>query len=952
MKLELGAKIGGFKVERIRESAELGGRFIEMRHTGCGAELIYMDNGDSNKLFCVSFKTLPDDSTGVFHILEHSVLCGSKKYPVKEPFLDLMKSSMNTFLNAMTFPDKTMYPVSSRNERDFLNLTSVYLDAVFAPLCIEDPNAFRQEGWHLETDENGAPLFNGVVYNEMKGAASSYESVLYNGMNELLYPDNCYKFISGGDPVVIPELTYEKYCELYHQYYHPSNARFFLDGSVPLEKTVELIEEYIGSAEMCDATHPIPMQIPTVGRKTLPYEIGADEDEANKTMLSFGRIVCPFIEKRTVMMLEVLAKLLAETNESPLKRAILDNKLGEDVSVSVAEQQQQINFSFDVINTEANNEAEIVAVVKKTIADLLKNGVDKDLLTAHINKYAYMLKDIPEPAGLFYRCLGSLNSSLYGGDPLLYLENDADIKALRKSAENGEFDALLKELFDFDKLSVLTVVPSKTYGEEQRAAEKARAEAMYAPLTEAERADLAAMNERLVRWQQTPDSKESVATLPVLPLSEVSEDPMDIPTRFYDENGAHIIEHRITANGIAHFMLYFTATDLEKAELAPAKLMTKLLGKLPTKRHTVAELGVLINTYIGRYGFEITTAALDKDSCTPYITAKFSALEENAEKAIGIITEILLETDFSDGSRIREIVQQTNEETKQFAINMSHALGICAVSSHYCAAGVVDDETKGVGYRAYIKALAAEQGENAALCERFTAIASRSFARSRLILSITSSAPVDLDALISALPEGSPVRPTVDYRGDLPKKLGIRIPSQVSSAVKGIYAGEITGTRRVAASLITLNYLWGKVRVQNGAYGCGFRANPNGTVTNHSYLDPSPAKALEAYDSEADFINEFAKSDEPVEKYIISTIGMLEPLMTPGELGAYADREYLSGRTPEVQAKLRREVLSTTKEKLFALSELFDKMRDEGAVCVVGNDAALSSIDGLTVIDA
>lgn len=952
MKLEVGARIGGFRVERIRESAEIAGRFIEMKHTGCGAELIYIDNAESNKLFCVSFKTLPDDHTGVFHILEHSVLCGSEKYPVKEPFLDLMKSSMNTFLNAMTFPDKTMYPVSSRNERDFLNLTSVYLDAVFAPLCVVDPNAFRQEGWHLETDENGRPFFNGVVYNEMKGATTGVDGVLYYGISEQLFPDNCYRFNSGGDPRHIPELTYEKYCELYRKYYHPSNARFFLDGAVPLEKTIALIEEYIGDAEMRDAAHPIPMQKPVVSRSTRYYELGADEDESGKAVVCFSRIICDYSDKRKVMMAEVLSRLLAETNESPIKRAILDAKLGEDVSVFVSDSQQQLFFSCIVRNTDADKEEAIVAAINKTVSELIKNGLDRELLTAHINKYAYALKDIPEPAGLFLRCIGSLNSSLYGGDPMLYLENDVDIAALREFAENGEFDRLLKEIFDFDGMSTLLLLPSKTFGDEQREKEQQRADAMYAPFTDADKAELKAANERLVLWQQTPDSEDKIRTLPVLPLSEVDPTPATIPTEIFDKDGVHIMYHAIPSNGIAHFKLYFLASDLEKGDIAKAKLMTSLITKLPTKKHSVSELNKLVNTYIGRLRFDVTAASLDKDRCAPYVTARFSALEENAEKAFEIVAELLSETDYSDAERISEVVAQLMESTKQFAIGESNRLGLVAVNSHYYSAGVVDNETTGLGFRNFIKELSADfEGARASLAEAFNAISRRTFVKKRLIVGATSTAPVSLDKLLAALPEGGAAAPCVVYRTDLPEKLGVRIPSQVSSAVKGVYAGALTGSRRVAATLVSLNYLWGKVRVQSGAYGCGLRANPHGTLASFSYLDPSPAKSLEAYDAEADFIREFISSEEALEKYVIATIGYIEPLMTPGELGDYADFEALNGRADDWQARFRREVLATTKDDLAALAELFERMKKNGAVCVVGSDEALSTVDGLTVLD-
>lgn len=954
MNISIGDKLHGFTVERIRDSAELSGRLVEMRHAS-GAELLWVDNGESNKVFCVGFKTLPEDHTGVFHILEHSVLCGSRKYQVREPFVDLLKSSLNTFLNAMTFQDKTIYPFSSRNEKDFLNLASVYLDAVFAPLSVVDPNAFRQEGWHLETDENGKPFFNGVVYNEMKGATSGIDDILYDGMNSLLFPDNCYGFNSGGDPEHIPELTYEEYCRLYKKYYHPSNARFYLDGAVPLDETLALIEEYISGAEPMDASHPIPMQESRKGEKTVYYEIAPTDDAAGKTSISFGRIAGSFSEKRRLMMADILCSLLAETNDSPLKRAILDAGLGEDVELLLADGTQQGILSLTVRNTDADKAPEIRKLAEKVIGELAAAGLDKTLLTAHLNLFAFRVKDMREPAGLM-RCIRQYYSSLYGGDPLMYLEYDEDLEALHRGIEAGEFDALLKELFDFDKMSILTVLPSKTRGEELRLAEEARAEKAYAALSDEQKAALHKENDRLHLWQQTPDSEEKVKSIPVLDLSEISREPLRIPTEEREIGGVRFMYHAIPSNGITNGSMYFALSDLNGAELSDAAFMASLYSKLPTAKHSVSELQKLINTYIGKLRFEIRAASLAPAECAPYLAVYFSTLDENAEKTVEIVSEILTSTDFGDAQRIRENLLQTDEYLKQTFIMSGHAIGMNAVNSHYLSAAAAAEFTGGVAYRRYIRRLAGDADkEIPSLIERLGRLSRLAPVRSRLVLGAACTASEGIEkvysAFVSLLPEGEPAPKSAHYESTLPARFGVRIPARASFAEKGVLFGGDMGVMNVAANVISLSHLWNRVRVQLGAYGCGLRVNPRGTICHYSFRDPSPDKSEKVYDEDSAFITAFCEGSESLEKFIISAIGNTEPLRAPAEAGAFADMECLSGDTYEKALNERASMLNTTREDLLKIRAALDDCAKNGAVCVIGSDASLAAIEGLVVED-
>ena len=951
MKLDIGTVISGFSVDRARHSDELGGDFYELTHVKTGASLVWLDNGCDNKLFCVGFKTLPEDSTGVFHILEHSVLCGSEKYPVKEPFVDLMKSSMNTFLNAMTFSDKTIYPVSSRSEQDYMNLVSVYLDAVFAPRSVKDPNAFLQEGWHLELDENGRPYINGVVYNEMKGAASGVDDVLEEGMTALLFPDNCYGFNSGGDPAAIPDLTFEGYRRMYHKYYNPSNARFFLDGSVPLERTLELIDAYISGGERQSAAHAIPMQQPKPARRTEYYEIAPDENEEGRAMLSYGRIIGSFSDKRRLMMAEVLCSLLADTNDAPLKRAILDAGLGEDLELSVMDGIEQPILVMTVRSTKAENADRVREKTEEVISGLLEAGLDRGVLTAQLNRFAFRIKDMREPAGLI-RCILSYQSSLYGGDPLLYLENDADIAAMRQQMDEGGFEALLREMFDFGSMSLLTVLPSKTHGEKLRREEAERAERIYAAMDESARRELAARNERLHAWQEAPDSPEDTARLPVLPLDGVSPEPVLVPTEELDENGVRVLYHAVPSNGIVHLNLYFSASDADLGFMPALGFMTALFSKLPTKAHGVSELQTLIKTYIGRLRFSVDAANAGGRACKPFFTVSCDVLEENLEKACELIAEMLRTTRFDNLKKIREIAAQVDEQFKQTVVMGGHSVGISAVMAQYFASGAVQEAVAGVTFHRFIKGLLESDGAISEFASAASGFADRAFVRSRLTAGVTNTTRVSLSCLSDALPEGSTIPAAAEYKTALPAKLGIRIPAQVSFAEKGISLPCVTGSMKVAANVISLSFLWNRVRVQGGAYGVGLRAMDRGALVHYTYRDPSPARSLGVFAEESAFIEEFCRGSEKLDKFIISTVGDTEPLRTPAEMGRDADLDVFEGRTPDDARRLRREILETTPDDLTAFREALDKCAEEGAVCVVGSEQALSTIDGLTVIDA
>lgn len=950
-------KICGFTVNRIRKNNELNGTLVEMSHDKTGAELCWLDNGEQNKLFSVAFKTLPEDSTGVFHILEHSVLCGSEKYPVKEPFVELMKSSMNTFLNAMTYPDKTVYPISSRNEKDFLNLTSVYLDAAFAPKILENPNIFYQEGIHIEYDEKN-PVYKGVVFNEMKGAMSGVDDRIEQGINQLLFPDNCYRFNSGGDPAVIPDLTYEQFVETYKRFYHPSNARFFLDGDIPLEKTLEMINSYLEKYEKSDHLPVLPMQKPVANEGSAYYEIAADENSEKKTVLAFGKIIGTFKDKEKVFAAKVLCDVLADSNESPLKRAVLSSGIAEDMEMFVMDGMAQPYLLVIVRNMKDSDSLKIRDIIKKTIEQLVSDGLDKKSVLASINRFAFHSKQVSEPQGL-YRATAALNSWLYGGDPMLYLEYDETIEALKKMAETDEFEALLEELFLNDNgMAVLNMLPSSSLGNEERAAEEKRIQSEISALTEDEKKQLVLLNEKLSDWQQTPDSAEDVETLPVLSLSEVSDTPELTKTIESADNGVKIIYHPINTNGIVYLSMYFPLTQFSLSELTKLSLFPELFGEFPTENYSVTELQQMVKTYIGRLAFNVEAFGKDDqtETCTPYLTVRAGILEENLEIAKGLISEVLTKSKFDDVHKIKEIVMQTYEMARQSAIGNGHSLAIGAVQAQYSARGAVNEAMNGYSSMKFLHNFADDfNAEVDAFVSLINRVKTEAICKSNLVVSITSSENISVSDLLSDLPNGNEMPKEAEYKTALPKRMGIRIPAQIAFAVKGYHLScadmKMNGSLRIASNILSLDYLWNIVRVQGGAYGAGCPVGRNGSLICYSYRDPSPARSLQVYDSLSEFICDFCESDDDLDKFIISAVAATEPLKTPAEQGIATDELWFSGVSDEDRILTRRQMLSADRKSLMEWCSVFDKMAENGAVCVVGHEGALKECENLEICE-
>ncbi len=960
MSLTQGMQLHGFTVNRVRQVAELNANLVEMSHDKTGAQLCWVDNGESNKLFSIAFKTLPEDSTGVFHILEHSVLCGSDKFPVKEPFVELLKSSMNTFLNAMTFPDKTMYPVSSRNDQDFMNLTEVYLDAVFAPAIIHNPNIFYQEGWHIEMDgPDATPTYKGVVFNEMKGAMSSVDDIIMEGMLAAVYPDTCYGYNSGGDPRVIPELTYEQYMNMYRRYYHPSNSRIWLDGAVPLDRVLTMIDGYLSRFERSDEKHVIAHQVPKACEKTQYYEVSAADGTDNKAMLTLGKIIGTWQDLARVYATEVLADALCGSNEAPLKRAVMSAGLCQDMSMDAESSIAQPGMMLTVRNIDPANAPAIRELIRKTCVELCEKGIDKADLEASINRYEFRVREPNEPAGLM-RNIMALGAWLHDGDPLTCLVYDDIFAELRAMLANGGYEQLLYDLLvKEDDLVVLHTLPSTTLGEELRAEEAAKLADISAKWSADEKAAVLSLNEKLHAWQQTPDSPEQLATLPVLDLSEVSPDPVLLHTEESTVDGVTVLYHQAATNGIVHLNYYFRLTDCTLEELGELTSLGRLLGVLPTQKHSAAELQQIVKTHLGRLTFSIINKGKNDDSAmtVPMLRVNCSVMADKVDLAKSLILEILTETDFTKIDKIREIILQSDEYAKQMCIMAGHVLAMMAATAHYSASGAVDETLNGYTNVLWLHDLAANfDAKIAAHTALLTSKLAAAVCKARLTLSVTANEPIGAAPIVAAFPMGKAAPASATYKTDIPMKRGIRIPAQIGYGVLAADPAregkEWDGSALVASNILSLSYLWNVIRVQGGAYGCGLRIGRD-TAMAYSFRDPTPARSLTMYRGAADFIREFVQSGERIDKFIISTISDTEPLMSPRDEGARADSQWFTGQTEQDLRKQRGEILATDGGKLLAWCEALEHMANTGAVCVVAHDEALKACEaeGIEIAD-
>lgn len=951
--------INGFEIKNITELSDVKGTLYEMQHVKTGAKLAWLDRADENKTFAIAFKTIPENDTGVFHILEHSVLNGSKKYPVREPFVELLKGSMQTFLNAMTFPDKTLYPVSSRNDKDFMNLMSVYMDAVFHPAIYTNPNIFYQEGWHYEIrHEEDTPIYKGVVLNEMKGAFSSVDETIIDELNRMLFPDNCYQYVSGGDPEHITDLSYESFIETHQKFYHPSNARVWLDGTLDINEVTKFInDEYFSQYEKEEMDFSIPNQVEREAQHhTVQYELSKDESKEHRTQIALARIVSSYDQPLKNLAWGLLSTILVSSNESELKKAIIEQDLGEDVELDIYDGIQQPWIVMCVRNTDAEKYDEVMQAIKKCAEGLIENGLDHDAILATLNQLEFKYREKHEPAGvMFAQC--ALETWLYDGDITQGFSLNPVFKELRKKVDEGYFEELLKEFFLSDHLSTVVAVPSYTLSQERVEKEEAKLKEAKDSWKE-DVSKYIALNQTLDNWQATADTEEQLATLPKLTKEDISKDPIVYPYEVIRKYGVDVVLHPAEDSGITYLNFYFNLAGITVDHLPSLGFLASLFTNLPTKNKTVEQIQSAIRKDLGGLSFFLDAYSPTgvHDSCIPLLGISASCLKENTEKAIDLMLEIAKETVF-DPEKILPLLKQDNESFRQGLLANGQSIAMRRCAAHNSAEGVFREYVGGYESGIYEKNLEKNFEKEIDTfiqeCELYQEVL---FSKARCTASITGEDQLSfVEKFVDGLYNVDAQPAKMHYPLLKDKKEFIQITGGVSySAINQNIeetGGKYSPKLNVLSHLLTYDYLWNEVRVKGGAYGTGFAVNQNGNIGAYSYRDPDVTNAINAYKHVYERVASLAASNEDLTQMIIGTIASSEPLLSPLSKVRVADRFYFTNVTYEDRKNNRKAIIETTGEELSTYADVFKKALDEGCICVVGNEETYTKLEGYTKLE-
>ena len=962
--MKTGEIIHGFEFISSRPIPELSGVLHEAVYKKNGAKLIFIDREDTNKTFAIAFKTIPEDDTGVFHIIEHSVLCGSDKYPVKEPFVELLKGSVKTFLNAFTFPDKTMYPVSSRNDKDFLNLIDVYMDAVLHPIAVTKPEIFYQEGWHYELhDAADELLYKGVVFNEMKGAYSSADEIEMEEMSALLYKGSCYGKDSGGNPTAIPSLTYDDFVASHKKYYHPSNSRIILDGSVDLDKTLALLDGFLCEYDYLEVNSDIP-RVPPMGHTehTMHYEISSGESPEGKARVCLGFAAGDFTERRIISALGIITDAIAGSNEAPFKKAMLDSGLCEDASFISYDGIQQNSVIIEIKNVAEDKLECARKLALDTIGKICEQGIDKKALTAALNSMEFRVREqdmATFPSGISY-AMTALDTWLYGGDPIAALSFEEDIAFLRAAIDTDYYEQLAARIFLASEHSAtLYMLPSCTLGEERANAERAKLARAKSGMSDTEITELIEKTAALEAWQQSSDTPEVLATLPKLEISDISDTPEKYPTEEYTWDGVPALYTKAASRGITYTNLLFDLSDFSEEELFYVSLLTDLFKNVPTEKTDAVALQTKIKTELGVFSTSVIVATGNKLTA-PYFQVSVSALDSKLTSARDIIREVLCSSVFSDKTAIGKIVKQIKTGNAEAIAASGHSVAFARSAAYVSAESAVCECIDGIEFYLRIKELDANYAARAdELCDVLAKTAERIFTRSRLTV---CHAGVRNDSymseLIAIFPDGEKISHGTAIKPLGVRKEGIVIPAAISyAALAGNacdYTDRVHGSLGVVKTILSYGYLWNVIRVQGGAYGAGFIKRASGTCGFYTYRDPDANRSADCFAESAHYLRELAASGEDITTFIIGAVGDADPLITPKVLSALAIGAYLRSESYEDRLTARREMLSTSAEDLLSAAELVERINRDGGICVVGGrdklDACGKKLDRLIEI--
>ena len=949
-----------YEILEKRPIKDLNSEGIILRHKKSGARIAVISNDDDNKVFYIGFRTPPEDSTGVAHIIEHTVLCGSDKYPVKDPFVELVKGSLNTFLNAMTYPEKTIYPIASCNDKDFQNLMSVYMDAVFHPNIYKYQEIFKQEGWHYELESEDAPVtINGVVYNEMKGAFSSPDDVLSRQIMTSLFPDTTYANVSGGDPLHIPELTYEEYLDFHRRYYHPCNSYIYLYGDMDVaEKLAWMDEAYLGKYEAIGLDSEIKLQKPFEKpiEVTHKYSISSTESEENNTYLSYNTVIETALDEKLYLAFDILDYALVSAPGAPLKQALIDAGIGSEITGGYDSGTLQPTFSVIAKNTNPQEKEHFLAVIRETLEGLVKNGLNKKSLLAGINssEFRYREADFGHfPKGLLYG-IQCLDSWLYDDmRPFLHLEALDTYRFLKEQVETDYFEQLIqKYLLNNKHASVVIIEPEKGLNAKNEAALEKKLAEYKAGLSEDEIRKLIADTKHLKEYQETPSPKEDLEKIPMLARSDMKKEAAPFYNTELSVKGVPVVHHDIYSNGIIYLTMLFDIAHIPAEDIPYLGVLKAVLGYVDTKNYSYADFANEVNIHTGGISSTIGVypSVKDKDDYQVKFEVRTKALYDKLPEAAALMKEMLFTSNIDDEKRLYEIIAELKSRLQVSISSAGHSVASTRAMTYFSKAAAYKDTITFYETLCDLEAHFDERKE--ALTAKLKEMVSSIFTKEHLLVSVTcekdglSIVETELEKFIPMLYETSgeekrakivPVR----------KNEGFMDASQVQYVARaGNYVRHgfsYHGALRILKVIMGYDYLWINVRVKGGAYGCMNSYMRNGDTYFVSYRDPNLKKTDEIYDGIPQYLADFKADEREMTKYIIGTISDMDTPMNPSAKGARSMTAYLQGLDFADIQKERDQVIGATDEDIRGLKDLIASVLEEKNLCVIGNEDNLKS---------
>lgn len=943
---------------------EIGGTGCLYEHIRSGAKIFNITNEDDNKVFSISFKTPPMDNTGLTHILEHSVLSGSKNFPTKEPFVDLAKGSLNTFLNALTFSDKTMYPVASRNRKDFYNLMEVYLDAVFYPKIYEHKEIFEQEGWHYEINSAEEELrFQGVVYNEMLGAFSSAEEILFSRIMEVLYKDTCYGFEAGGEPDCIPELTYENFLNYHKNFYQPSNAYIYIYGDERIDDLLEFMDKKYLSHFERGAVAKIELQraFEEPQSKLWEYPVSSVEEEDGNAYLSINYVTGLATDPELTIAMDILEYILLETPASPMKQALIDSELGTDVIGNFDQGILQPMFNIVLKYSDLKHKNDFMKIVQKTLKSVVQNGIEPKLIDAAINSLEFKLREAngeDTPRGLLYgvRCMDSF---IYNENPYVHLEYEYSMTKIREKAHSGYFESLIqKYLLDNPHSAFIALVPSHKLYHSRIQMQQEKMKQIKFELCEDEIDLLIEKNKRLKERQITPDLEEDLLKIPLLSLEDirnVTERPQVNEKQIED---CGILYTVMNTNDIIYMELFFDTAAVKKEDLLHMVLLSDLLGLISTKEYSYGELSNEVDIHTGGISFDVD-AYEDIIDGTLYhkFIVQAKTLSSNLEKLFSLIVEILNHSKYRSKRRILELLREIRSDMEIGFIDEGHEIAVKRLCAYFSEYACHMENITGLSYYDFIVKMEEDYDKAyPSLVRMLERNAKKIFTRKHLTVSIVCDEqnykqferyyPQFVDNIVQK------VWKTEKYDSDpVDKNEGVINTGSLQHIAKGYnfktlgysYSGEM----QVLKNILSLDYLWKRIRLQQGAYGVFARFEMGGNAYFVSYRDPMLRSTLECFDQAADYVKIFEVSDREMTKYIIGTISALDQPLSPEQTGQRNSEMYFRRIKSEDLAREREEILGTTVEKIRTFAPMIEKLMKQNYYCAVGNEVSLRNEETL-----